>query len=337
MAASPSRRRPTMVDVAARAGVSRALVSIVFRDSPGASPATRARVLAAAAELGYRPDNAARLLARGRSRTIGVLTTVGEPFEADIIETLHAEAAALGYDVLLGARTAVTGDIAAAESLLAHRCEGLVLLGPSGGDDLVQGLGARAAVAVVGRDVPGVDSVSSADAEGLRAAVEHLISLGHGRIVHVDGGDGPNAEVRRSGFRAAMGAAGLEARVLPGAYHEDAGVAAARQLLAEGLPGPGAPTAVLAANDRCALGLLDTLRRAGIDVPAQLSVVGYNDDRVSRLSHVDLTTVRQDASSLARKAIRAVTARLDAPDGDPVHEVLAPQLVVRGTTGPAPR
>ena len=322
-----------MADVAARAGVSRALVSIVVREQPGASASTRARVRAAADAIGYRPDSAARLLARGRSRTIGVLTTVGEPFEADLIETIYAEAGRLGYGVLLTARSATRGEPAAVEELLAHRCEALVLLGPEADDGYLGDLTLRAAVAVVGRGVPGVDSAHSADEAGIRQAVEHLTAYGHRAIVHVDGGAGPNADARRAGYRAAMTDAGLagEATVLPGSYDEEAGIAAARRLLAGG----ELPTAVVAGNDRCAVGLLDTLRRAGVAVPGRVSVAGYNDDRVSRLAHVDLTTVRQDADALARGAVGAVTARLTEPARDPVELVLEPHLVVRGTTGPS--
>lgn len=329
----PSRRRPTMVDVAERAGVSRALVSIVFRDRPGASAATRERVLAAADAIGYRPDSAAQLLARGRSRTIGVLTTIGEPFEADLIEAVYAEAGELGYGVLLTARTASRSEPAAVEELLAHRCEAVVLLGPTLDDGWLAGLSSRTAVAVVGRGVSGVDSVHSADGDGVRQAVDHLVALGHSAIVHVDGGDGANAGVRREGYLAAMADAGLSdvARVLPGAYDEQAGIAVGRRLL----DGDDLPTAVVAGNDRCALGLLDTLRRAGVDVPGRVSVVGYNDDRVAGLAHVDLTTVRQDAGALARAAVRAVTTRLDDPSREAAREVLTPHLVVRGTTGPA--
>lgn len=329
----PPRRRPTMVDVAARAGVSRALVSIVLRGRPGASERTRARVLAAAAEIGYRPDSAARLLARGRSRTIGVVTTVGEPYEADLVETIYAEAAGLGYEVLLSARTAGRGDLEAAEGLLAHRCEALVLLGPHVDDALLAALGSRSTTAVVGRDGSGVDSVQSDDADGVRQAVDHLTALGHRRIVHVDGGDGPNSSTRRTGYRDAMAAHGLaaHARVLTGAYHEEGGIAAARELLSE----PDPPTAVVAANDRCAVGLLDTLRRGGVPVPGRVSVVGYNDDRISRLAHIDLTTVRQDATALARAAVHAVADRLEEPGTGPLRLVITPELVVRGTTGPA--
>ncbi|MEQ3552770.1 LacI family DNA-binding transcriptional regulator [Pseudonocardia nematodicida] len=322
-----------MTDVAARAGVSRALVSIVFRDRPGASAGTRARVLAAAEAIGYRPDSAAQRLARGRSRAVGVMTTVGEPFEAELIETIYAEAGVLGYDVLLTARTAARGELVAVEELLAHRCEALVLLGPEMSDELLAELATRTTVAVVGRGVAGVDSAHTADADGVRRAVEHVAAAGHRAIMHVDGGGGPNARARRAGYLRGMADADLcaEARVLPGAYDEAAGIAAARLLLA----GDELPTAVLAGNDRCALGLLDTLRRAGVEVPGQVSVVGYNDDRVSRLAHVDLTTVRQDAAALARGAVRAVAARLDDPRSEPVELMLPPHLVVRGTTGPA--
>ncbi|MCE3554877.1 LacI family transcriptional regulator [Pseudonocardia sp. RS11V-5] len=328
----PPRRRPTMVDVAARAGVSRALVSLVFRGQPGASAETRSRVLAAAEELGYRPDSAARLLARGRSRTLGVLMTVREPFEADLVEAIYPEAERLGYEVLLSARTPGRDEATAVEGLLAHRCEAIVLLGPDVGDAFLTELGARTVAVVVGRAAPGLDSVHSADAEGVRQAVDHLVGLGHRDVVHVDGGTGPNAAARRTGYLEAMAAHGFggRARVLPGAYHEDAGIAAAQALLA----GPELPTAVLAANDRCALGLLDTLRRNGVDVPGRVSVVGYNDDRLARLSHVDLTTVRQDAGLLARHAVRAAAARLDDPDLEPGETELTPELVVRGTTAP---
>ncbi|WP_224391111.1 LacI family DNA-binding transcriptional regulator [Pseudonocardia sp. ICBG1293] len=326
-----------MSDVAERAGVSRALVSIVFRDRPGASDATRARVLAAADELGYTPDSAARLLARGRSRTIGVLTTVGEPFEASLIEGVYAEAGHHGYGVLLSARTPGHDEQTAVDELLAHRCEALVLLGPEAPEAELTALAQRTVLVVVGRGVRGVDSVRTDDEAGLRGLTEHLIAAGHRRITHVDGGPGANAAARRDGYTAAMTAAGLggQVHVLPGAYDEEAGIAAAHRLLAGGAGGPVLPTAVVAGNDRCAVGLLDTLRRSGVDVPGRMSVAGYNDDRVSRLAHVDLTTVRQDAAALARGAVDAVRARLDDPATEPVDLVLDPHLVVRGSTGPA--
>ncbi|PKV99961.1 LacI family transcriptional regulator [Amycolatopsis echigonensis] len=325
-------RRPTMVDVAAKAGVSRALVSLVFRNQPGASEATRQRVLAAADELGYRPDNAARLLARGRSRTLGVVLTVHQPFDADLVEGIYPEAERLGYDVLLSATAPGRDESKAVEALLSHRCESVILLGSQSEQAYLAELGRRTVAVSVGRRVPGahLDSVHTADTVGVRQAVDHLAELGHREIVHVDGGKGPGAPDRRRAYRGAMRRHKLPARVLPGAYSEEAGMAAARQLLSE----DRLPTAVLAGNDRCAVGLMHAFATAGLDVPKDISVVGYDDNHLSHLSYIDLTTVRQDANRIAEQAVRQAVARLEDETLEPRETVLDPKLVVRGTTGP---
>jgi DNA-binding LacI/PurR family transcriptional regulator len=324
-----------MADVAALAGVSRALVSLVLRNQPGAGPVTRERVLRVADELGYRPDAAARLLARGRSRTLGVLLTVHQPFEADLVEAVYPEAERRGYEVLLSAKAPGRDERRATEALLSHRCEGLILLGPSAGPEALQALGRRTATVCVGlRTPPGtrVDAVRSADAKGVRQAVDHLVGLGHRHIVHVDGGRAPGSAERRRAYRAAMRRHGLAgtARVLPGAHDEDAGLAAAHTLLAE----DRLPTAVLAGNDRSAMGLLMGFVRAGVDVPGGVSVVGYDDSHLSHLMPLGLTTVRQDAALLAEHAVRFAVERLEAPDAPAREAVLDPKLVVRGTTAP---
>jgi DNA-binding LacI/PurR family transcriptional regulator len=181
---------------------------------------------------------------------------------------------------------------------------------------------------VVGRHVApdGFDVVRVADDLGVAAAVEHLRALGHRRIVHVDGGRAATADDRRAGFAAA---AGPEGRIVPGGYDEAAGAGAARALLDD------LPTAVVAANDRSAIGLLDVFLRAGVRVPADVSVVGYDDSALARLAHVDLTTVSQERTEQARRAVAAAAGRLDA-GAAPAGSVLTPRLVVRGTTGPAP-
>ncbi|GAA0535414.1 LacI family transcriptional regulator [Saccharopolyspora subtropica] len=323
-----------MADVARRAGVSRALVSLVFRDQPGASERTRQRVLRVADQLGYRPDTAARMLASRHSRTLGVMLTVHQPFQADLVEAIYPEAERLGYEVLLSATAPSRDERKAVESLLSHRCEALILLGPRGGSHQLDELGQRAVVAVVGRRATGarVDSVHTAEDEGVRQAVDYLAELGHRRIVHIDGGDGPGAPERRDAYLTAMRARGLaaEARVIPGAHTEDAGVKAGRSLLGE----RQLPTAVLAGNDRCALGLMRTLAQAGLDVPRDVSVVGYDDSHVSHLAHVDLTTIRQDVDRMAEQAVRLAVARLEDSALPPREVVLEPKLVVRGTTGP---
>ncbi|MFC7327286.1 LacI family DNA-binding transcriptional regulator [Marinactinospora rubrisoli] len=330
-----------MADVAAKAGVSRALVSVVFRNQPGASGATRDRVLRVADEIGYRPDSAARLLARGRSRTLGVLFSAHQTFHADLVEGIYPEAERLGYDVLLSATVQGRGERKAVEALLAHRCEGVILLGPD--TDLAElgALGERTVAVSVGRPMPGarVDSVHTAEGKGVRQAMDHLAELGHRRIVHVDGGRGPGSAARRRAYRAAMRRHGLESelRVIPGRHTEESGIETGRLLLAERERGLRLPTAVLAGNDRCALGLLMALTRGGVEVPRDMSVVGYDDSHLSHLMPVGLTTVRQDARLMAERAVRFAVERLEDPELPPREAVLDPKLVVRGTSGPVPQ
>ncbi|MGI3228122.1 LacI family DNA-binding transcriptional regulator [Streptomyces sp. GTA36] len=329
-----------MADVAARAGVSRALVSIVFRGRAGASQETRERILRVADEIGYRPDSAARLLARGRSRTLGVMFTVHQAFHTDLIEGIYPEAERLGYDVLLSAAAQGRSEAKAVEALLSHRCEALILLGPDAEAAYLDELGQRAVTVLVGRREPRarVDFVHSAEAKGARQAMDHLVELGHRRIVHLDGGRGPGSAERRRAYRAAMRRHGLESevRVIPGDHTEQSGIDIGLLLLAERDRGLPLPTAVLAGNDRSAMGLLMSLTRAGVDVPRDLSVVGYDDSHLSHLMPIGLTTVRQDALLMAEHAVRFAVERLENPELEPREAVLDPKLVVRGTSGPPP-
>lgn len=327
-------RRPTLEDVAARAGVSRALVSIVMRDAPGASAETRKRVLQVAADLGYRPDARARLLARGSSRLIGVVFGMAGTFHLELLDGLYAAAEEVGYDLILSALTPSRDERRAVETLLDFRCEGVVLLGPEGSVPILPG---SLPVVVIGWEVddPDVDVVRTSDDEGMRAAVGHLVELGHRRIAHVDGGSRPVSTARRRGYLAAMGEHGLDgqAQVVTGGFGQEHGVAAARSLL----DGGELPTAVVAYNDDVAAGLVETLYRSGVDVPGDVSVVGWDDSSLSRLSYLDLTTVRQDIGRMTRLAVQRSAARIT---GDEIAErelVLPPHLVVRGSTGPSRR
>jgi DNA-binding LacI/PurR family transcriptional regulator len=331
---SRGSRRPRLEDVAERVGMSPASVSMVLSNAPGPSAATRERVLAAAAELGYRPDRTASLLARRRTHLVGVLMQAGSAFHAELVEDLYDAAEQQGYDVVLSAVTRTRSEGRAAETLVDFRCEALVLLGPVAPAAQLAALGRQLPVVVIGRRVAaGVDVVRSADAKGVGQAVDHLAGLGHRSIAYVDGGRGTIAADRRRGYRTAMRRRRLAAqvRVIGGDHTEAAGARAARLLLDEGRP---LPSAVVAYNDHCAVGLLDTLNRAGVEVPAELSVVGYDDTSLSRLAHVDLTTVSQDARGQAEHAVAAAVERLDGGRTTPSEVVLAPHLVVRGTTGP---
>jgi DNA-binding LacI/PurR family transcriptional regulator len=329
----PARaRRPTLADVAARAGVSVALVSIVIRDAPGASPANRQRVLQAADELGYRPDTRARLLRSSRSRLLGVVFGVQHAFHGDLVTGLYTAADRAGYELALSAVTPDRDERRAVASLLQDRCEALILLGPQAPTSSLAELTTRLPVVVVARAARhrALDVVRTADHEGLRQAVDHLVGLGHRRIVHIDGGRAPGAADRRRGYRDAMRHHGLdsEIRILPGGLTEDDGAAAARALLELDLQ----PSAVTVFNDRCALGVLDVLQRAGLVVPGDISVVGYDDSHLARMSHVNLTTIAQDTEQITTLA---VTRAIDRLDGTPVTDrelVVPPHLVVRATT-----
>jgi DNA-binding LacI/PurR family transcriptional regulator len=329
--------RVTMEDVAAGAGVSRALVSIVFRGVAGASAETRARVLAAAAELDYRPDTRASRLGRGRTRMLGVTFAVGHAFHGEVLRSLYSEADAAGYEIVLSGVTPDRSDAHAVDTLLAERCEGLLLVGSGLSAKAMARLAQQVPVVSVLRPVraAGIDVMRTDDASGLRLAVEHLRWLGHERICLLDGGRAPGAAERRQGFRRGMGnGAGLHQALLPGGLTELDGARAAEAFLELG---KGRPTAAAAFNDRCALGFVDVVRQAGLRVPRDVSVVGFDDIEQAGYPHVELTTVRQDAARLGAEAVRAVTSRLDEKTVDAVRGVvIEPTLVVRASTAPPP-
>ncbi len=327
-------RRPRLTDVAALAGVSSGLVSLVLRNQPGPSEQTRTRVLDAARQMGYRADRTASLLARRRSHHLGVMMDVRNTFHADLVAELDAAATRAGYDLLLSTVTPTRDERRAAEVLLDFRCEALILLGPGDPAGRLNALGRELPVIVIGRRVPSpaVDVVRAADDQGVAEAVGYLTTLGHHAIAFVDGGRGTIASDRRRGYRQAMRRHGLSAqtRIIPGDHTEEAGIRAATTLLA----GPGLPTAVIASNDRSAVGLLDAFTRRGVPVPGSVSVVGYDDSMLARLAHTDLTTVNQDARQQAERAIGLAVERLEGGRTAPRELVLTPHLVVRSTTAP---
>jgi len=307
-------RTPTMADVADRAGVSRALVSIVFRDQPGASEATRLRVREAAEALGYAPDHRARLLSRSRTRLVGVVFGLQHEFHGEVVEALYAAAEPLGYEVALSGSAPGRDEAAAVASLLSYRCEALVLVGSSLTSAALADLATRVPLVVLARKLARQTAhvVRTDDVEGGLLATRHLLDLGHRHIAHVDGARASGSRERQIGYRRAMRAAGpdLEPRLTVGGLTEEDGARA---------------------NDRCALGLLTTLRTHGVDVPGEVSVVGYDDSRVARLPWADLTTIRQDTALLASEAVRLTVEAIERP-GPPRDVVVAPRLIVRGST-----
>jgi LacI family transcriptional regulator len=326
------RERPTMQDIADRVGVSKALVSLVFRKAPGPSDETRAKVFAAAEQLGYRVNRTAALMTARRSHLIGVMTDIRNSFHAEMVEDIVEASDRAGYEVVLGAVTTTHGESKVIDTLLDFRCEGVILLGPESDVATLTEMGQQLPTVVVGRRVasPALDVVRAADARGIGAVVDHLVALGHRRIVHVTGGSGSIAADRRKGYLRAMRRNGLDEHVefIEGDFTENAGVDAAKVLLtADRLP-----SAVVCANDRSAVGVLDALRRAGVDVPGAVSITGYDDSVLAQLGHIDLTSVSQAPREQANRAVEAVVERLDRGRTEPASSVLMPQLVVRGTT-----
>ena len=337
-------RPPTMEDVATRAGVSRALVSIVFRDLPGASPENRERVRRAAAELGFRPDRRASLLGSKRTNLLGVAFGVGHEFHADLISELYAAAARHGLELVLSGVTERRSERQAIAELLDFRCDAVLVLGPTLSATELAAYGSSTPVVVLARavDAPGIEVVRTDDELGARLATEHLLALGHHTIVHLDGRRAPGGAERRRGFLRAMRSAGLpdHAFLSPGGLTEADGESAARQHLAElagGGHGDPLPTAVFAFNDQCAIGFLQTVRDAGVRVPGDLSLVGYDNSRLAHASWTRLTTVGQDTPALAEGAVIRALARirpseLASADEPEEPHLVAPGLVIRSTT-----
>jgi DNA-binding LacI/PurR family transcriptional regulator len=307
-----------------------------MRGAKGVSAATREHIFTTAQEIGYRPDTRARLLRSRRSRLLGVQFGLQHPFHADLVEGLYAVAEPAGYQLALSAVAASRTEQRATDALLADRCEALILLGPQAPAARLEKLAAQLPVICIARRLPpaapGVEVVRTADDDGACQAVDHLVSLGHRDIVHIDGGRAPGAADRRRGYRTAMRRHGLACQVLPGGLTEADGAAAARVLLTV----DPRPTAVLAFNDQCAAGLLDAFLRAGIPVPGQISVVGFDDNHLARLAHINLTTVGQDIPRLADLAVVRALARLEGQNPPGRETVIVPHLVIRGTTA-APR
>jgi LacI family transcriptional regulator len=180
-----------------------------------------------------------------------------------------------------------------------------------------------------------VDRVHNDDVAGGRLVVEHLTGLGHRRITMIDGTAERAGVERRRGYEEAMAAAGLasEIRVVPGGYTEAGGYDATQLLLGDG----DLPTAIFAANDDTALGVLDAVHQASLDVPDDISVVGYDNTSIAALGHISLTSVHQPRTEIGAATTRALLERMERPQRPARRIVLPPRLVPRATSGPAPR
>ena len=228
------------------------------------------------------------------------------------------------------------GEHRAIDMLLEHRVDGLALVGPRLRTSEIAAAARHVPVVVVAREVrhPAVDWIVNDEPEGARLVIGHLVGLGHRRIAHVDGGRGAGASARRRAYETAMGEAGLarEIRVLGGDYTDVAGVRAAARLLESGT----LPTAIFAANDILATGIIDRLEDAGLRIPEDVAIVGYDNTFLAGLHHISLTTIDQPRPEMGRQAVRALVDRVEGTRTEPLRLRTRPSLVVRSTTVPAP-
>ncbi|MFP7762306.1 LacI family DNA-binding transcriptional regulator [Marisediminicola sp. LYQ134] len=335
----PKGRAPNIRDVARLAGVSYQTVSRVLNNSENIKPSTKERVLEIIGEIGYRPNQAARALVTSKSRTLGVLTAQTAHYGPNTsLRAIEDAAREAGY--LVSTMSLATSDYASItgglEHLMAQAIEGLVVIAPQ-----VRVFDAFKALELTiplvtldstGRDAP--RSLSVDQIAGARLVTRHLIDLGHADILHLAGPqDWIEAEARMRGFLDEIDRADL--RLFPPilgdwtadfGYHVGEEVVQFRDF-----------TAVFAANDQMALGLMHAFRDAGLDVPGDVSVVGFDDIPEARHFWPTLTTVRQDFAELGRRSVALLVGEIEGETGLN-HDQILPELVVReSSAAPPPR
>jgi len=332
---SRPRRLPRLEDVAELAGVSHQTVSRVVNNHPSVSPRTRGKVEAAIATLGYRRNTAARSLVTRRSQTIGVLgSELSQYGPANTMLGVERAARDAGYFVSVAALREVSRDaiLDAVRHFLDQSVEGIVVIVPH-----LETLAALAelpiGVPVVAVGSNGNDTVGGVKVDqrrGAELAVEHLIRQGHTRIGHIAGPqDWIDAVARADGWRAALEAAGLAVDlIVEGDWSAGSGYGIGRQLAAN----PRA-TALFVGNDQMALGVLRALNEAGIRVPQDVSVVGFDDQPEAGYFCPPLTVIRQDFEELGRRCMDMMLAELGGTPG-PRTLVVEPELVLRSSTAP---
>ncbi len=338
----PSRTglRPMSIrDVAKRAGVSTATVSRALHHDTRVNATTAERVWRAIRELNYYPNTHARSLASGRSHITGlVVSDITNPFFPELVQSFAEAALERGYDTLLAstnydaARTAV-----AIRRMLERKIDGVAIMTSEMDEALIAEFANRE-VPMVFLDVaapgPRISNLRVNYAGGVGAAVDHLLELGHRRIGFLSGPvELKSARIRRDAFLHCLARGGViedERLVTPGNHRIDGGLEAMRRLLAL----DERPTAVLASNDLTAIGALHAIHRAGLRVPEDISVVGFDDIDLAAFTEPALTTVRLARTEIAEQAIECLARNMDAREERGSEVVIGTTLVVRESTAP---
>lgn len=333
-----SRAPVTIRDVARAAGVSVATVSRAVNDSPLVTEQTRQQVAAIAEQMGYVPHGAARSLATRRTHTIGVLLPdlYGE-FFSEVIRGIDLTVRAAGYHCLVSSARHDAMQLEAALRSMLGRVDGVILMSPEFTGE-VSRRALRGGFPVVLLNCPSpdpaFDSMTIANYEGAYAMVRHLAGLGHRRIAIIQGAAGNfDAAERLRGYRAAVkdtGAVADPALEAEGDFTEESGALAVTALLRLDQP----PTAIFAANDCMAIGALSALRDAGVTVPGDIALGGFDDIPMARYVTPALTSVHVDISALGERTAARLLAKLEGPaDARRIRDTLPATLVVRRSCG----
>ncbi|MFD3957818.1 MULTISPECIES: LacI family DNA-binding transcriptional regulator [Streptomyces] len=343
MAAGRERNggRPTLEEVAARAGVGRGTASRVINGSPRVSEATREAVEAAVAELGYVPNRAARALAGNRTDAIALVVPepetrfFAEPYFSAIVRGVGAALADTEMQLLLTLAGNDRERRRLAQYLTAHRVDGVLLVAVHADDplpELLEQLGMPCVISGARHAAEPLASVDSDNFEGARAAVEHLVSRGRRRVATITGRlEVYGAQRRLDGYRAALATAGLppdERLIAPADFTEEGGARAMRELLARR---PDLD-AVFAASDVMAAGARQVLREADRRIPADVALIGFDDSVVARHMHPPLTSVRQPIEEMGRRMAELLLEEIAGRSGERPTVVLPTELVVRDSS-----
>lgn len=327
-------RPATIRDVAARAGVSKSLVSRVLRGEPNVSGHRRELVMSAMAELDYRPNSIARGLSESRSGTVGVmLNDLRNPWFVALLEGLTTALDAVGMaPVLADSHLDQRVGRDTVETLMTQRVDGLVVVGTTDAAGAIERASEVVPVVLAGTHEPSnprIDISADDDTAGARLATEHLLGLGHRRIAHLSG-PGIVGALRRAGFLDAMTAAGLadQATVEYSGMTEEGGYAAAARLLERA----ERPTAILAFNDVACVGALSAADDRNLSVPEDLSLIGYDDTYLARIRHLSLTSVDNGNFAVGSQAAKLLLQRLERPDQAQRVYLHQPTLSVRRST-----
>jgi DNA-binding LacI/PurR family transcriptional regulator len=340
----------TMSDIAAKAGTSVAAVSVALNGAKSktlrVSEDTRLRILQAAEELGYRRNALAGALATGRSMVLGLMLpnmvayTEHDPFFSLVTTGVNACAAVHSYNVMLYA-AAAEDEGARAAKMIDRRIDGLILVNPPTDTPIYAEAAAYniPVVSIICRPDENEYTVNSDDYNGGSLATRHLLDLGHRRIAHLVGNPTVvTSEPRLHGYLDALKSGGVAADPhlsLDGGFSKAKGYESTARLLK--LPKYRRPTAIFAANDLSAHGALDAIHEAGLQVPQDISVVGYDDTWYATVTRPQLTSVKMHVHDLGREAANMLVAHLDGATVAKKHRVLPVSLTVRESSGPAPK